>query len=524
MNRRTYPSRRGSRTIKRLRILAISDLRVQPLDLLLEWVARLRPRLDLICYAGDDVSRFRPDLLDPEGLNYWKALAACARFGLVAVLGNDDHPDLSPPIKGPKAVDGEIRGPVRLGQFAVLGVGGSEAVEGEPNPGYIVRTATQIRKILVRQRRAAAGRAVILISHAPPRGILDDAVRFSAEGRPRPIGSLAVAEAVERWPELRLVVCGHVHLHGGRDTQAGSVAVVNAASHDSPRSPTRAALIVVTPKRVESIEWHTLRFRPDFEMVWGLGMWHVRRLRAGGIPDTLALASVSPDVVGRALGWRPRSGVPLIARARAIVEQRAIPFDELHLADGPRVYIDIETDLGEGVVVVGALDEASGQFTSLLATKQHEERLMLLALAQLLSSSKRPVVACSGSRFDERLLAGAYRRWRLPIPEAIGAAEDAHIAFQRTLAFPLRSWTVGGLAKWCGAPIRHPALDGFAVGIACLNARRGEGQLSQQVFEKNEDDVRALAAMVARVEAVVRETPIPDEWQAVRARRRARPR
>jgi len=43
-----------------LRLVAFSDYRVQDIRRLLEEVARLEPRPDLVLYAGDDIQRFHP--------------------------------------------------------------------------------------------------------------------------------------------------------------------------------------------------------------------------------------------------------------------------------------------------------------------------------------------------------------------------------------------------------------------------------------------------------------------------------
>lgn len=61
----------------------------------------------------------------------------------------------------------------------------------------------------------------ILVSHSPPKGTLDRSSRGQS------LGSLAVAEAVERCQPL-LVVCGHIHDSSGRCELIGNTPVVNA--------------------------------------------------------------------------------------------------------------------------------------------------------------------------------------------------------------------------------------------------------------------------------------------------------
>ena len=61
----------------------------------------------------------------------------------------------------------------------------------------------------------------ILVSHSPPRGILD----LSSDGRS--LGSRAIRNAVDD-KKPRLVVCGHIHGSSGRHYQLEESTVVNA--------------------------------------------------------------------------------------------------------------------------------------------------------------------------------------------------------------------------------------------------------------------------------------------------------
>ena len=61
----------------------------------------------------------------------------------------------------------------------------------------------------------------VLISHSPPRGVLD----MSSDGRS--LGSEAVREIIDiKKPEL--VVCGHIHGSAGRTARLGHTSVINA--------------------------------------------------------------------------------------------------------------------------------------------------------------------------------------------------------------------------------------------------------------------------------------------------------
>ena len=63
--------------------------------------------------------------------------------------------------------------------------------------------------------------ACILVSHSPPKGVLD----LSSDGRS--LGSTAVRQTVNMQMP-RLVVCGHIHGSAGRTQQLDQITVINA--------------------------------------------------------------------------------------------------------------------------------------------------------------------------------------------------------------------------------------------------------------------------------------------------------
>ena len=64
-------------------------------------------------------------------------------------------------------------------------------------------------------------RGCVLVSHSPPKGVLD------ASSRGVRLGSTAVLDAINT-KQPALVVCGHIHESGGRTASVGASAVVNA--------------------------------------------------------------------------------------------------------------------------------------------------------------------------------------------------------------------------------------------------------------------------------------------------------
>jgi Calcineurin-like phosphoesterase len=196
-------SHRGSS----LRIVGFSDWRVQDIGGLIQFLES-QERPDSILYAGDDIGRFRP----PYG-NLFEELAGLSRYGLCAVAGNDDAPSAKELISGHNVYPVHSRALV-LGEFAVVGVEGAPLFANDDqhrNKGSLLY-AERFLSCLMRKWDALKDKSLIVVSHAPPFGVLDFAVRFG----PRSIGSRPLREFLEASRNVVLCVCGHVHRCGGK--------------------------------------------------------------------------------------------------------------------------------------------------------------------------------------------------------------------------------------------------------------------------------------------------------------------
>ncbi len=138
----------------------------------------------------------------------------------------------------------------------------------------------------------------MVVSHAPPRGCLDRAVRFSPGKEPRPIGFRALKD-----DRVRLVVCGHAHRMGGRAARLGHALVVNVASHDNPNPPSPLG-----PDGAGDPRWFWL---PEWDLlrVWDIGEARARRLAAAGAGGRRP-GGRGPGAAPGPLFRRPRPGAP----------------------------------------------------------------------------------------------------------------------------------------------------------------------------------------------------------------------
>ncbi len=234
-----------------LRAIAFSDWRVQDIGASIRFI-KAQKKPDLILYAGDDIRRFRP-----ARKNHFEEIAKLSRFGLCVVAGNDD------PAETRQLITGQNVYPVHscalvLGHFAIVGVDGAP-LSNELGPNYNIGRLLYPEHVLALQMKRWKTRdfrhkKLIIVSHTPPYGVLDFAVRFG----PHKIGSRPLRDFLDSSPNSLVCVCGHVHRCGGQTAKVGTTLVVNAASHDSLGEPGKVAIIQIDKDDSVSVEWHLI--------------------------------------------------------------------------------------------------------------------------------------------------------------------------------------------------------------------------------------------------------------------------
>jgi Icc-related predicted phosphoesterase len=489
-----------------LRIAAISDYRAQEMSLLVDAISRLRPTPDVILYGGDDIERFHGLI---QG-NLFEVLAAKSKFGLCAVAGNDEPLPMRKLIRGNRVFNVH-QTPVILGNYAIIGSEGAPYRRDLPGVGYTLYTESQIREQLARQKKAVDSKTVIVLSHTPPAGLLDVAQRFSADRKPRSIGSNALRKFISKHKNAAVVVCGHVHRCGGQQERFKHSVIVNAANHDDDKSIARIALITVQPDGSSTVAWQHIR---PVSVIPGVGLASVEDLAGVGIRTIEELAVAQPELLKGVL----RSGCPpylLIARAQAIVEERPVLLRPMQLPGGQEVFLDIETDLRQTYTwLIGVSAGDSDQYEGFFAKSPFEERQILEQFLAFVSRyPTATLVTCSGSRFEERVMRKRLTIHGLPtsICERI---IDLHATISPAVALPTASFRVKDIGEYFGYQFRHPDLDGFTVAELyessyCLSQRqRAKRILEQKLREYNQDDVLCLPYILRKLRSLL--TPIPS--------------
>lgn len=486
-------------SLQSLRILSFSDCRIQNIPNFINWIASQTP-YDLIIYAGDDIIRFRPS----SAINYFEQLASRAKFGLAAIIGNDDKPNNSRRLISGKNVHEVHSRPLVIGNFYFIG---SEGASGRI--GQTLYTEKQIAKHLKSMIPNKTKKTVIIISHVPPHGCLDVSLRFGLNHEPRHIGSEALKEFIETHSCVSLVICGHSHYSGGSESILANATVINIASHDNADEPLRFATSVVSSDgkvKSELSEFHKKRI-----VISGIGPHYRKRLAMVGINSNEELANSNPETVGNAIGWHPSKVEILIMRARSLVHKSPVILKPVHVPDVPRLYLDIETNRDQSFCwLIGIGSDEDDTVTQFKASSIEEERQMLHSMVKHVDSFQDFSILHFGS-FDRRVLKNRLKFYKIAIPPVLELSIDVYQELYYSIALPILTYSLTEVAKYFGYSFIFPRMDGrYMLNIYEISIREAI-TIPEILFNKNKEDVLALRYLVQNISKVY---PLPAVLQA----------
>jgi Icc-related predicted phosphoesterase/uncharacterized protein YprB with RNaseH-like and TPR domain len=429
-----------------------------------------------------------------ESRNFFEELARKSTYGICAVIGNDDYHSVSSVIKGMNVFNVN-ESPLILGKYAIIGMEGSPTSPEEPGIGVCLYTEDEIKRHLESFHHYAENKELIVVSHAPPRGILDHAVRF---GR-RDIGSQSLRKFIESNKSVKLVICGHVHRCGGMVSKLANASVVNAASHDNYGEPGRVAIIDMDSSGRMKVEW---RFMYELSGVYGVGPRTLEKLRSVNIAKVEDLLKMEISKVSAAANVPIGTLNRFVLHAKALLTGKPLVLSPFEKPDGLMLYLDIETNLDQSLVwLVGVYSEKRMAFRSFLARDEREEKKMLTDLVEFISSEPEAHIgfyACTG--FDRRVLESRLAANGLPT-ELCSKMIDLCLPLRKAVAFPLKSYGIKSLAGYFGYEYRHPDLDGFGVAILYMDEYLDthDPALERRLLEYNKDDVMFLKQLSDQV-------------------------
>lgn len=187
---------------------------------------------------------------------YFKKLSALSKYGLYFVLGNDNHPIYKEIETKHKNVYNVHSNPLVIDDFVIIGL---EGAPSETPINYILSSDDKtVKKHLNNMAKKYKDKKMIILSHAPPYSILDYAMRYGEKH----IGSKPLLEFVKEKKPL-LVVCGHVHRYGGKETLFENTPIINVASHDDDLSHGNMALIEIENDEIKT-KW--IKIPSNFEL------------------------------------------------------------------------------------------------------------------------------------------------------------------------------------------------------------------------------------------------------------------
>jgi hypothetical protein len=474
-----------------VRILAVSDLRVQGVNLLERVAERVSP--DLILYAGDDVGRFS------VGPNSWSPLAARTPLGLAGVVGNDCRPADARALTQPGCRDLH-RDPLLIDGLAILGLQGAPGDECEPI-GSILYTKRQALAHIEQQVARAGSRSLLLVSHAPPRGTLDMSIRFG----PSSAGS-SIVRAFADLPRARGIVCGHVHLQGGRTQQLGRCVVANVASHDHPGAPLRYMVLEWSPRRgLKVIEIGIEKDRGGLDGLVGAGTRRAEKLARGGFRSIKDILDADDGALAQMFS-RPEAARRVRARARAAHTGAPVVLDPTFVVDGNAVIVDVETSfLQDDPWLVGYKRWGERRVHQLheLNPKHHRRHL-----GRVMEELARRAVGqfLQWGPFDRGAIDRAHSRLKVVAGPLLHRDRwtNAGAWIERAVALPVADYKLKTVGHYFDYRFAHPDVDGRQLATWYQTHRDfGERFDLRRALAYNRDDVQVVEHIVAKVANLV---------------------
>ena len=384
--------------------------------------------------------------------------------------------------------------PLVIGKYTVIGNEGSPLDHEFGRMGAVTYSEESIARHLQLAAKSTRGKVLIVLSHCPPRGALDLAIRYGT----RPIGSTAFGKFLMPRKNVPLVVCGHVHYCGGQSKRLKRSTVINVASHDDFGAPGRIAIIEIRAGKVRGLEWPNLW---ELVSVGGIGESRAARLRNSGINDLAQLADASAEYIKQVLKCGIVEASSMKAKASSLLKHEAIMFKTLEIPDKNRAYIDIETDLTSKFIwLVGVHVEDDARTYSFFANTPANEKEMLTELFQfIMGRPELQLLSYSNCAFEQRLLPQRFSAYGLPTV-AVDHIRDIYNQIHSCAAFPVRSATLKDISRWCGFRARHPEMDGFDAALSYGSGKPSK-RLKHTLLTYNEDDILSLKQVVRYLEA-----------------------
>jgi len=393
-----------------MRIIALSDWRVQDIEQFIDYLEELKEKPDVIVYAGDDLDRFIEidEIETKNNINKFEKIANYSKHGLCAVAGNDDPPYYKNIIKGKNVYDIHDN-PFIIDNFALIGIEGAVS-----KIGPLLLTEKEVKTHLQTMVNRVGNKQLIIVSHSPPFKILDFAMRF---GRAH-IGSTSLRKFIDKYTnKIKLVISGHVHLQGGKSEKFKDTLVVNCASHDFPGSAGKVAIIDISPDKVD-IKWKTHYGLSDVPFV---AKKRAKVLKENGVSNMKQLAALSfDDPLSKKIEPFPL----IVTYAKAIISEKMIvkrgiksAFDNIE--NGNIYFFDAEYNAATtrsgpyGLFLLGWMN-TNGKMQQIFLDRPQDEMKKLKEFSEWVEREKPLFIAYGSKTADVPHLRNCFSRFGMP--------------------------------------------------------------------------------------------------------------
>lgn len=544
-----------------MRIAFFSDWHIQPLSLIERTLDRFAP-LDLIVFAGDGLGRFvsEPDIPiqlkkeackrcgprkfdifsvpNPQEIlelltaelghsncipdfskghwdleriihlfgtfepNYLSQLTSKAKYGIVAVAGNNDKEE-DQYILNTQGITNLHKMAIDIETFRFIGIEGSIS---HSRDGIIVNNngltfPDSSVHLHLEQQCKGRPRDIVVVSHTPPAGYLDSAIRFGNYS----LGSPALTKFI-RDTQPALVLCGHCHYSGGKTDKIGETLVVNAASDDNNVRYTRIAIIELEKDTSPNIEW------PLVNSVYNIPYIAEKRaekLINAGVVLVDDLFSAEDSVILAAFNGQKRH----LERVRALergLQNNCIQWLQGRSLSIPEklLFYDVETGINRPqdawmISVLSSEDRKLKQWAVLKETKRSRKKMYGEFLDFVAQYPDHQLCAWTSSSFDFNAIYVGIQRYSNEFMEKWFAYFDSHFDLLKELnssiVFPLFDRSLKTVASWCGYTdnARTKEMTGLEVGRMYDNYKMNGTDLDiEKIKEYNRHDVLMMAFIV----------------------------
>jgi len=472
-----------------LNILAFSDWRTQKISDIFSVLENMNERIDYILYAGDDVGRFFD-----EGINYFTEISEYTiQNQVLAVVGNDDTSAIKHVLKS-KNVHDLHDNPFLYDKYAFIGLEGATS-----SPAILLHSEEYVEKYLKDQMKKGKNREIIILSHAPPHGILDLGIRFAPlDQGTHHIGSTSLRKFIEE-NVVRLVICGHCHSQGGREAIFNGTKIVNVSSHDQIGSKGNFAFISINTLDI-NVKWldtHEIINKNSLLRINGIGFIREKNLFSLGISTIDELAKIDVTSVAKESSFSEYFLKKLNLKAKSIVENNIYQIAPFNLSCKDKIFLDIETDIScKKIWLIGLM--RNNDFQQFYAEDWTQEKMILIKfLSYIIKHPNSILVSYSCTNFDKYVLLNAFRRHNLNYQVFLSLPHyDLCQILRRCFIFPNQDFSLKQMGAYLKYQFKNTDIDGLFVALEYHRHIEDNVPLDSLIFGYNEDDVKVIPHII----------------------------